>query len=105
MKNPGTLEELFTKSQFHKSLYTSLLFRHHAAKVFVSQKIVQNDRSYTNLNLIVTLLLLILFPCFLFFWYLFSCFEPSPQALFKGLTMNVNFGPFSLTHTVGLIYQ
>lgn len=25
MKNPGTSEELFTKSQFHKSLYTSIL--------------------------------------------------------------------------------
>ena len=74
-------------------------------KCLQAKKIVQNDRSYTNLNLIVTLLLLILFPCFLFFWYLFSCFELSPQALFKGLTLNVNFGPFSLTHTVGLIYQ
>lgn len=25
MKNPGTSEEMFTKSQFQKSLYTSIL--------------------------------------------------------------------------------
>lgn len=80
MKNPGTLEELFTKSQFHKSLYTSLLFRHHAAKVFVSQKNCSKwpqlhkfkPNSYASITYPVSL-----FSVFLIFVQLFWAFSSS----------------------------